>query len=77
MTKKEVKAVFDQMRLGGMTDEDILGSLYLLYQDGKVTTDELRHLIGVLGYEFDERFAAMSEEDKHVKGLARREDKKE
>lgn len=69
MTEKEAKEMFDEMKAQGRTDEDILGALYMLYKDEKIDTDDLRALLRVLGYEFTDEFEAMSEEDKHTKGM--------
>lgn len=69
MTDKEAKEMFEEMRGQGYTDDDILGALYLLYQDEELDTESLRKLLEILGYEFSEDFEKMSEEDKHKKGL--------
>ena len=69
MTVEELEEVFDTLRKeNGATDDDLLGMCYLLYQEEKITTEQLEAMIDVLGYEFSPEFAAMSEEDKHVKG---------
>ncbi len=68
MTEKEVQEAFEEMRKQGATDDDILGTLYMMYQDNKLNTNQLREMIDILGYEFTEDFEAMSEEDKHTKG---------
>ena len=69
MTVEEVNASFDELRAQGATDEDILGVLYLMYQEGKLDTNQLKEMVDILGYEFTPEFEAMSEEDKHVKGF--------
>ena len=70
MTVEELNQVFDTLRKeNGATDEDLLGMCYLLYQEEKITTEQLEEMIDVLGYEFTPEFAAMSEEDKHEKGF--------
>ena len=74
MTVKELEASYDELRAQGATDDDILGVLYLMYQQEQINTDQLREMIDVLGYEFTEEFEAMSEEDKHVKGFKQEED---
>lgn len=64
MNYKELKAYFDGLMKEGRSEEEILTSLYMMYSDGKITTDELRDFIGVLGYEFSDEFEALSEKDK-------------
>ena len=70
MTIEELNQVYDQLRSEGRTDEEILGMLYLMYMDEQINTNELEAMIEVLGYEFSPEFAAMSEEDKHIKGFS-------
>ena len=68
MTLREAKQVIDEFLAQGETEEDIVGALYVMYQEDDITLDELEKLIGLLGYEFTEEFKAMSEEDKKTKG---------
>ena len=69
MTVEEVQEAFDQLRAQGADDDDILGVLYLMYQDKKLDTNQLREMVDILGYEFTPEFEAMSEEDKHIYGF--------
>jgi hypothetical protein len=64
MTIEDVNKAYDELRAQGSSEEDILGALYLMYKDDKITEDQLGEFIGILGYEFSEEFKAMSEEDK-------------
>lgn len=69
MTIEELEQVFETLRKeNGATDDDLLGTCYLLYQENKITTEQLEAMIDVLGYEFTPEFVAMSEEDKHIYG---------
>lgn len=69
MTLREAKQVIDEYLAQGMTEDDVLGTLYLMYQDDSINLEELEKLIGILGYEFSEEFKNMSDEDKKTKGL--------
>lgn len=68
MTVKEAKKMFAGLRAQGQTDEDILGTLYLMFADDRISLDELETLCNVLGYELTEEFKAMSPEEQKVNG---------
>lgn len=53
----------------GMDDQMILITLYAMYQDDKITEDELKNLIGSMGYEFTEEFAKLSDDEKKSQSL--------
>ena len=58
----------------GETEEDIVGALYVMYQNDDINLEELEKLIGLLGYEFTEEFKNMSDEDKKTKGYTEDKD---
>lgn len=64
MTVEEVEMVFDEMKAEGRTEDEIAGAMYMMYSKGKLTLDELRDLVGILGYEFTAEFEALPEEEK-------------
>ncbi len=68
MTVTEIKKVFDELKAEGNDDDDILAILYLMFQDGKLTIDELSDCVQILGYELTPEFLAMSPEDQKTKG---------
>ncbi len=74
LTVTDALSVFNQLKNDGRSDEDILGALYMLYKDGKLNTNELRSMLKMLGYEFTKEFEAMSEEDKHTKGMSKQKE---
>lgn len=74
MTLREAKQVIDEYLAQGETEEDIVGALYVMYQNDDINLEELEKLIGLLGYEFTEEFKNMSDEDKKTKGYADKED---
>ena len=75
MTLLEAKKVIKEFQDKGVTDDDILGVLYLMFQDDKLTFEELDALVDSIGYEITEEFRNMSLEDKKTKGF--KEDKVE
>lgn len=68
MTMEELKNAIDKLKAEGETEEEMLSVFYGMYIEGDITLENLRTIIGVLGYEFTEEFEAMSEEDKKTKG---------
>jgi hypothetical protein len=68
MTIEELKGTIERLKAQGETDEQMLAVFYGMYIDDKITLENLRTMIDILGYEFTEEFEAMSEEDKKTKG---------
>ena len=68
MTVKEAKKAMDEMMAQGTTEDEMLGILYLMFQDDKLNFEELEALVEVLGYEITEEFRNMSPEDQKTKG---------
>ena len=52
ITIEEAKKAMDSFKAQGTSDEELLGALYLMFQDEKITLDELEALLDSLGYEF-------------------------
>lgn len=74
MTLKEAKQVLNEYLAKGESEEDLVGALYVMYQNDDINLEELEKLIGLLGYEFTEEFKAMSDEDKKTKGYTEDKD---
>lgn len=68
MTSEEALKVFDELKSQGYSEEDIVGTCYLMFQNDKLDLEELQNLIGLLGYELSPEFLAMSPEDQKTKG---------
>lgn len=62
------KAMMQFKETNGATDEDLLGILYAMFVDGKITFEELDALVDSIGYELTEEFRNMSPEDQKTKG---------
>lgn len=71
MTAEEIKKALDQQKAQGTTDEEILATLYAMYQDDKLTVEELGDIVQLVGegYELSPEFLSMKEEDKKEKGV--------
>lgn len=68
ITIEEAKKAMDEMMAQGTSEDDMLGILYLMFQDDKISFDELEALVDALGYEITEEFRNMSPEDQKTKG---------
>lgn len=77
MTIDEAKKTFDEMKAQGATEDEILGTLYLLFQKENLDLNQLESLINVLGYELTESFKAMTPEDQKTKGFETTDEKAE
>lgn len=74
MTKDEALKFFDEVKAQGSSDKDILGILYLMFQNDEIDIKQLEEFTNLLGYEFTDEFANMSPEDQKTKGLKEAED---
>lgn len=63
MTLEEAKLAIDGFKAKGITDEEIVATLYLMFQDDKLNVEELESLVGLVGYELTEEFLNMSKEE--------------
>jgi hypothetical protein len=77
MTVEEARSSFEKFKKEGMSEDEILAVLYLMYQDDKLTEGQLSDLVRILGYELTEEFLNMSEEDKKTKGYEETEEESE
>ncbi len=69
-----IKAMREFQAQDGTTDEEMVGILYAMFQDDKISYNELGAMLDGLGYEFTEEFANMSPEDQKTKGWKESED---
>lgn len=67
MTFEEAKKAIDGFKEDGRTDEEIVATFYLMFQDDKISVKELGDLVGLVGYELTEEFLNMSPEDQKTK----------
>lgn len=65
---EEFKKAFDEMRAQGADDDEILGTLYRMFQDDKIDINQLDALVNILGYELTDEFKNMSTEEQKING---------
>lgn len=63
MTEEDVKSVVENLKKSGMSEGDVIGSMWLLVQNGKITIDQFGALIDTMGYHVNPDLKKMSEED--------------
>lgn len=68
MTVEEMKKAIGELKAQGNDEETILGAFYRMFQDDKLTLDELDGIVNLLGYHLTEEFKSMSPEDQKTKG---------
>lgn len=71
MTIDEAKEAIEELKAQGANDEEIAGSFYLMFVDGKLDLKQFEALVNVLGYHLSEEFLAMSEEEQKEKGFTK------
>lgn len=74
MTPEEMKKAIEQLKATGASEEEILGGFYKMFQDDKLTIDELEGITNLMGYHFSDEFKAMSPEDQKTKGYEETEE---
>lgn len=77
MTYEEAKKAIDGFKESGRTDEEIVATFYLMFQDDKINVKELGDLVGLVGYELTDEFLNMSPEDQKTKVFEDNEDSEE
>lgn len=63
MTEEDVKSVVENLKKSGMSEGDVIGSMWLLVQNGKISIDQFGALIDTMGYHVNPDLKKMSEED--------------
>lgn len=63
MTPEEASKAFADLKAQGTSDEDLINALGQMFQDGKITKDQLGELLNQMGYEFTDEFKGLSDED--------------
>ncbi|MBR2892129.1 MAG: hypothetical protein IKC22_07155 [Bacilli bacterium] len=56
MTLEEVKKAIEYFKSEGRTDDAIVVTFYLMFQDNKISANELSDLLGLIGYELKDEF---------------------
>lgn len=74
MTVDEAKEAIEELKAQGANEEEIAGSFYLMFVDGKLDVNQFNALVNLLGYHLSDEFLAMSEEEQKEKGFAKTEE---
>lgn len=74
MTVEEGKKAIEELKAQGNSEEEIAGSFYLMFVDGKIDVEQLDALVNLLGYHLTEEFKNMSPEDQMTKGFEEKEE---
>ena len=77
MTHQEAEKMLAELKQGGMSEEEILGALYKMFQNDEITIEGLEGLVETLGWHFTEEFRNMSPEDQKTKGYEEVDDEEE
>ena len=68
MTIDEGKKAIEELKAQGNSEEEIAGSMYLMFKNGEITVEELEAFIGLMGFELTEEFKNMDPESQKEKG---------
>ena len=64
MTLLEARKSINVLRKQGLSDEEIFATLFEMYRDDKLTLDQFELFAALVGYELNEEFKNMSEEER-------------
>ena len=74
MTVDEAKEAIGELKAQGANEEEIAGSFYLMFVDGKIDVNQLNALVNLLGYHLTDEFLAMGEAEQKEKGFSKTEE---
>ena len=77
MELKELQDALSELKSQGMSEEDILGSLYTMFIEDKIDANQLEAIADEMGYQLSEEFKKLSDEEKKTFGLAEEEAEEE
>ena len=69
MTIEELKKSIEIVKSQGYSEEEILEGFYKMFQDGKLTLDELDGIVNVMGYHLSDEFLKMNSMNQKTKGI--------
>lgn len=73
MELKELQDALSELKSQGMSEEDILGSLYTMFIEDKIDANQLEAIADEMGYQLSEEFKKLPDEEKKTFGLAEEE----
>lgn len=74
MRPEEAKEAIETLKEKGMSDEELLYSLYGMFKNDEINVNELGDLVQLVGYELTDEFKNMSPEDQKTKGVEKEEE---
>lgn len=74
MRPEEAKEAIETLKEKGMSDEELLYSLYGMFKNDEIDVNELGDLVQLVGYELTDEFKNMSPEDQKTKGVEKEEE---
>lgn len=77
MELKELQDALSELKSQGMSEEDILGSLYTMFVEDKIDANQLEAIADEMGYQLSEEFKKLPDEEKKTFGLAEEEAEEE
>ena len=77
MELKELQDALIELKSQGMSEEDILGSLYTMFIEDKIDANQLEAIADEMGYQLSEEFKKLPDEEKKTFGLAEEEAEEE
>ena len=77
MELKELQDALSELKSQGMSEEDILGSLYTMFIEDKIDANQLEAIADEMGYQLSEEFKKLPDEEKKTFGLAEEEAEEE
>lgn len=63
MTQDEVKSAVEQLKAQGASENQIIGSFFKMFKDGKLELKEFEGLVDIMGYHLTDDFKNMSAEE--------------
>ena len=77
MELKELQDALSELKSQGMSEEDVLGSLYTMFIEDKIDANQLEAIADEMGYQLSEEFKKLPDEEKKTFGLAEEEAEEE
>ena len=77
MELKELQDALSELKSQGMSEEDILGSLYTMFIEDRIDANQLEAIADEMGYQLSEEFKKLPDEEKKTFGLAEEEAEEE
>jgi hypothetical protein len=69
MSPEELQKVYDDLRKEGHSDDELLVATGRMFEDGKITLDQLKGICEAEGWELDPEFAKITDEEEARKHL--------